>query len=158
MRVSKPLKLVCLVALIEIVGSAGTVFTAPAIGGWYASLHKPPFTPPNWVFAPVWLTLFALIGASLYLALERGKKSEAIVPAMFTFAIQMLLNVLWSALFFGLHSPLYGLICIAALLVAIAANAVLFFRISRLSGLLLLPYLSWVVVAMMLNLYVVLLN
>ena len=158
MCAGKLLRLIFLVVLMEAVGSVGTIFTAPAIGGWYASLHKPAFTPPNWLFAPVWITLFALIGVSLYLVLERRKDSGTFVPAISVFVVQMFLNVLWSVLFFGLHSPLLGLVCIVALLAAIAANAVLFFRISRLSGALLLPYLSWVSVATMLNLYVLLLN
>ncbi len=147
------------IILVELLGSIGTVFTAPEITSWYATLQKPIFTPPSWVFAPVWITLFALIGISLYLVLEKRQRHQrAFRLSAAVFSIQMFLNILWSALFFGLHSPALGLACIIFLLFSIVAMILAFHKISRASAFLLIPYLSWVTIATILNLYILLLN
>jgi len=132
-------------------GVLGSVFTTPAISTWYAGLKKPPFNPPDWVFAPVWTTLFLLMGISLYLVWSKetpGKSKKAAVAA---FAIQLALNSLWSFLFFGLHAPLLGLLDIVVLWSFILLTLLLFYHLSRPAAFLLLPYLLWVSFATALN-------
>lgn len=135
--------LICMAA-----GIIGSAFTSPAIPNWYASLVKPEFTPPSWVFGPVWTTLYFLMGVSLYLIWKRKDEAK---PALAVFSFQLVLNALWSFLFFGLQSPLYGLICIVLLWLAIVATVLLFYRISKTAAYLLVPYLLWVSFAAFLN-------
>jgi translocator protein len=151
-------RLVAAVALCELVGGLGSVFTIPSITTWYAGLAKPAFSPPNWLFGPVWTLLYLLMGLALYLVWEKGIRKKGVAVAMETFGVQLFLNFLWSLLFFGLHSPLYGLIGIAFLFAAILATAVRFFRISRAAGMLMVPYIAWVAFATLLNFYVFILN
>jgi benzodiazapine receptor len=147
--------LACLAA-----GAIGGLATYPAIPEWYAGLNKPDFSPPNWVFGPVWTILYVMMGVAAYLAYSEGKKAKRkdMNGALAVFGIQLCLNVLWSLLFFGLRSPLYGLACIAALWLAIAAAMARFYAISRPAGLLLAPYLAWVSFAAVLNFQVWALN
>ena len=143
------------VVVCEAAAVVGSVFTISAIPTWYAGLQKPWFTPPNWLFAPVWLTLYFLMGVSPYLLWGNGKRAGA---ALWAFALQLVLNVLWSAVFFGAHQLLYGFVVIAALWAAILAATALSYRVSRGAGVALLPYLLWVTIASALNYYVWLLN
>ena len=145
--------LLCLTA-----GAIGSAFTFPAIPGWYASLSKPSFNPPDWVFGPVWTALYVLMGIAAYLVYRAGAGKKGVRAALAAFGVQLCLNVLWSLLFFGLRSPLYGLICIAALWLAIAATIIKFYGISKAAGLLLVPYMLWVSFAGLLNYYVWILN
>ena len=145
------------VAICELIGVAGAVFTTPAIAGWYAGLVKAPLNPPNWIFGPVWSTLFALMGVSAYLVWRR-RKELPVVWALAFFALQLALNVLWSYLFFGLHAPAFAAIEIIALWLSILWTAIEFAKISRLSAALLAPYLLWVAFAVYLNYSIVLLN
>lgn len=144
-------------------GAIGGIATAPAIPGWYASLSKPDFTPPNWVFGPAWTALYIMMGISAYLVYEercraKGAGLLAANNALALFGAQLALNILWSLLFFGMHSPLYGLACIMALWLAIAATIWKFYPISRNAALLLVPYILWVSFASALNYYVWMLN
>ena len=153
-------KLIAAILICEIAGLIGAVFTTPSIQGWYAALNKPDFTPPAWAFGPAWTTLYALMGIALYLVWKRrgaGASADA-NKALFFFGIQLALNVLWSILFFGMHSPLYGLACIIALWAAIALTMLSFYRISRKAALILVPYLLWVSFAAILNFYIWRLN
>ena len=134
----------------QLAGALGSLFTAPAIPGWYAGLVNPSFSPPNWVFAPVWTALFLLMGVALALVWQRKGHPEA-PAALRWFAIQWMLNVLWSIAFFGLHSPLLGLVDIVALWVAIVVTILRFRRISRPAAWLLAPYIAWVSFALILN-------
>jgi tryptophan-rich sensory protein len=152
------LRLIAAIVLCELVGGLGSVFTIPAINTWYAALSKPAFNPPNWLFGPVWTMLYLIMGVALYLVWERGVSKKGVAVAMETFGVQLFLNFMWSVLFFGLRSPLYGLIGIAFLFVAILATAAMFFRVSRAAGMLMLPYLAWVAFAALLNFYVFILN
>jgi tryptophan-rich sensory protein len=145
--------IICLAA-----GAIGSIFTFPSISGWYSALNKPWFSPPNWVFAPVWTLLYILMGISAYLVFAKGMENEGIRDALSMFAVQLVLNVLWSFLFFGLHSPLLGLICIIALWAAIAMTIMRFYLISTTAGHLLIPYILWVSFASILNLFVWILN
>ena len=138
----------------EAVGSLGTIFTAPNIPTWYATLPKAALNPPTWVFGPAWGTLFALMGIALYLVWEKRSDKKAVRLALAVFALQFVFNILWSALFFGLHSPLLGLVGITALWLSIVATIYTFSRVSRAAAWLLVPYLLWVTFASYLNLSV----
>lgn len=149
------LRFVIAVVICEAAGVVGSVFTVPAIPVWYSTLRKPWFTPPAWLFAPVWLTLYLLMGATLYLLWNRRRRAVAALEA---FAVQLALNVLWSAVFFGGHELFYGLIVIAALWTAIVATTILSYEVSRGAAGLLVPYAVWVTIASALNYYVWMLN
>lgn len=154
------LKLVASILACQIIGGIGTIFTIPALPIWYASLSKPFFNPPSWLFGPVWLTLYTLIGIALYVLWEKWPSTRRSIRdfALYAFIAQLALNPVWSFLFFGLRSPIYGLIGIAALWVAILATIVGLYRMSRNAALALLPYIFWVSFAAVLNLSIVLLN
>ena len=119
-------------------------------GEWYASLSRPSFTPPSWVFGPVWTLLYATIGVAGYLAWSNSRPGERALP--FTvYGAQLVTNALWTLLFFGLHRMGIALVDIALLFALIVANVLLFLPLSRAAGLLLLPYLLWVGYATALN-------
>ncbi len=145
--------IICLAA-----GAIGSLATYPAIPGWYVSLIKPSFSPPSWVFGPVWTVLYVLMGIAAYVVYRTGMKKPAVRDAIAIFGVQLGLNLLWSLLFFGLRSPLYGFICIVALWAAIAITIIRFYAISKNAGLLLVPYILWVSFASLLNLSIWMLN
>jgi len=144
-------KLIVSLIVCQLAGFVGSLFTTPSIPTWYASLAKPSFTPPNWVFSPVWISLFVLMGISLFLLWEKTLHYPGVRTAMLWFAVQLGLNMLWSILFFGLKSPFLALIGIIVLWIAIFLTILKSFRVSKLAGVLLLPYLIWVSFAAGLN-------
>jgi tryptophan-rich sensory protein len=146
-------KLVGSVLLCEGAGAVGSIYTYKGVREWYPNLEKPSFTLPSWVFAPVWTVLYAMMGLSLYLASERrSEEDEGLWQASKAlFGIQLILNVLWSYVFFGRRSPGWALVEILFLWAAIVATTLAFYRISRTAGLLLLPYLLWSSFAVVLN-------
>ncbi len=152
------LKLVMSIAVCELAGVIGSFFTIPAIPTWYAGIIKPGFSPPSWVFAPVWTFLFLLMGISLYLVWSKGLEKRGVRTALLLFGAQLALNILWSFLFFGLRSPLYAFMGILALWTAIFAAILAFSRVSTAAALLLFPYIVWVSFAAILNLSIYLLN
>jgi benzodiazapine receptor len=139
------------VAICEGAGVLGSLFTTPRIGTWYQTLTLPSFAPPSWVFGPVWITLYFLMGLSLFLVLRQGHSGVPIQGAILIFAVQLFLNVLWSFLFFGLESPLLGLVEIIILWAFILLTIWQFYRISRPAAYLLIPYIVWVTIAAALN-------
>jgi len=139
-------------------GLIGSAFTTPVIPTWYAALEKPLFTPPNWLFAPAWITLYILMGISASVVWRRGLDDTRVRTALIAFLVQLVLNASWSVVFFGLEAPLYGVIVIVALWIAIVLTIVKFFRISTLAGALLLPYIAWVTFAASLNVAIFILN
>jgi benzodiazapine receptor len=147
--------LAAFIAVPLLAGFAGSAFTAPAIPTWYASINKPSFSPPNWLFAPVWTTLFVLMGVAGYLAYSSARNKKEVVRV---FGIQLALNTLWSVLFFGLRSPGLALLDIAALIGAIVWNILVFRKSSKTAGWLMAPYLAWVSFATVLNFAVWILN
>lgn len=151
-------KLVFAVVVCQLAGVLGSLLTSPQIPTWYATLQKPGFSPPNWLFAPVWIILFALMGISTYLVWNKGLENREVKTSLFIFGIQLALNVLWSFLFFGLQSPFYAFMEIIVLWAAIALTILSFFKVSKTAGLLLLPYILWVSFAMILNYYIWKLN
>ncbi|HVM77363.1 MAG TPA: TspO/MBR family protein [Candidatus Paceibacterota bacterium] len=165
-----------LVALIvaEAAGIIGALFTTPAISTWYAPLVKAPLNPPSWVFGPVWTTLYALLGIALYIVWHNGwRVRNQIVKAkkrawnrwseqfwvgdwqkqniIAVFAVQWILNVGWSIIFFGLHQPGWAFFEIIALWISIVYVMVNFYRVSKAAAWILLPYLVWVSFAAYLN-------
>lgn len=142
-------KLIISLLIPQLAGGIGSIFTAGSVGTWYTTLEKPFLNPPDWVFGPVWTTLFFLMGYSLYLVWTSKISNKK--PAYLIFSVQLALNVFWSVLFFGLHSPALALFEIFLLWFAIAANIFAFAKISRASAWLLAPYISWVSFAIYLN-------
>lgn len=152
------LKLVACIVGCEVAGLIGSIFTTPAIPNWYATLQKPAFTPPNAAFAPVWVTLYLLMGIAVFLVWRKGLNREGVKPALAIFLAQLILNILWSVMFFGLHSLVGGVVIILLLWVAILINILRFFKLSVAAGWLLIPYIVWVSIASALNVSVWLLN
>ena len=152
------LHLLVSILVCEFAGLVGAIFTTPALSTWYASLRKPSFTPPSWVFAPVWVTLYALMGISLYVMWKKGLGRRDVRRAVGLFAVQLILNVLWSVVFFGMRSAVYGFAVIIMLWVAVLATTVLFYKISKTAGILLVPYFLWSSLASALNFSILLLN
>ena len=151
-------KFISSIILCELVGFLAVPFTLSAIPTWYATLTKPSFSPPNWVFGPVWTILYFLMGSSLFVLWNRGIKTRDEQMAIFYFFVQLGLNFLWSVLFFGLHSPILGLIDILGLLLFIAFTIKQFAQFSKTAAILLLPYLLWVCFATILNAAIVAFN
>lgn len=150
--------LVMSILICQCAGFIGSLFTRPSIPTWYATLVKPPFTPPNGVFSPVWITLFLLMGISLFLIWRRGLAESTVRVALGCFGAQLIFNILWSVFFFGFRSPLAGFIDIAVLWVAIALTIFYCLKVSKVAGVLLLPYFIWVSFAAVLNVYIWRLN
>jgi len=148
---SKALKLIISIFVCQGAGVIGSLFTSPTISTWYATLQKPSFNPPNWIFSPVWILLFLLMGISLYLMWEKGFENKKAKTAFFIFGVQLILNILWSILFFYLQSPLYAFIEIIILWLAILLTIISFYNISKPAAYLLLPYILWVIFAGYLN-------
>lgn len=151
MKINNTLKLIIAIIVSELAGIIGSVFTTPSIAGWYEGIVKPNLNPPAWVFGPVWTTLFALMGISAFLIWKKGLDRKDVKMALGIFLGQLVLNTIWSIIFFGLHSSGGALIEIVFLWLAILATIILFYKISRPSAWLLLPYILWVSFAGYLN-------
>lgn len=151
MKVSDTFKLIVAIVICELAGIIGSVFTAPSIADWYAGLVKPALNPPAWVFAPVWTTLFALMGVAAFIIWRKGLKRKDVKIALGIFAGQLALNTLWSIIFFGTHNPGGALVEIIFLWLAILATIIAFAKISKPAAWLLLPYILWVSFAVYLN-------
>ena len=154
----KVLPLILSVGVSFLAAGIGSLFTTSAIDTWYATLNKPFFSPPNWVFAPVWTLLYLLMGISLYLVWITKTEKKAKKLGITFFFIQLAFNALWSILFFGLKSPIAAFIGIFLLWLAIYLTIKKFLQFSKFAGWLLIPYLAWVSFAAILNLSIVLLN
>jgi translocator protein len=151
-------KLIVSVISCEFVGFLGTPFTSFAIPTWYATLNKPFFAPPNWIFGPVWTLLYFLMGLAFYLIWKQGWQKKKVKDAGLFFLAQLALNFIWSPIFFGLKAPLLGLIVIIAMWVLILITMRKFYPLSKLASYLLVPYLLWVSFATLLNAAIVILN
>lgn len=142
--------LVVFIAVCLGAGGLGAIATTPEIEGWYASIKKPAWNPPNDVFGPVWTTLFVMMAIAAWLVWKPIGFKAAATPLML-FAIQLALNVAWSWIFFGLHHPGWAFAEIVILWLAIVATTAAFFRHSKIAGWLMVPYLAWVSFASVLN-------
>lgn len=158
MKKEKILKLFISLGVVQMAGIIGSFFTAPNIPVWYEGLTKPELAPPNWIFAPVWITIFVLMGISLFLVWDRGLKRREVRVAMLVFFVQLIFNTLWSVIFFGLQSLGLAFLWIVVLWSAIVININLFMRISKVAGWLLAPYIIWVSFAAYLNYAIWILN
>lgn len=153
------LKLIFSIAVCELAGVIGSVFTVPAIrSGWYAALAKPEIVPPNWIFGPVWTILYALMGVAAFLVWKNGFAKKGVKIALVIFDTQLVLNIFWSIIFFGLRNPGWAFVEIIFLWLAILAAIVLFAKVSRLATYLLIPYIIWVSFAGYLNYSILMLN
>jgi tryptophan-rich sensory protein len=152
------MELVVFISICLIVGGLGSVATTPAIPTWYAALKKPFFNPPNFLFAPVWTILYIIMGIAAYLVWKSGWERTDVKTALFFFGLQLALNGAWSPVFFGLRSPLLGLVVILMLWFSLLYVILLFHRISPLAAWLLVPYLLWVTFASALNYSIFVLN
>ncbi len=152
------LLLAACILLPLLIGSIGSLITYPGITGWFTGLTKPCFSPPNWVFGPVWTILYILMGISLWLVIRNGWEGEQVRKAMAVFGLQLVANFFWSLLFFGLKSPVGGLIDILVLLALIIGTILVFRKISLTASYLLVPYLCWVSFATLVNAAIVILN
>lgn len=146
------------ILICQLAGIIGSVFTSSSVSTWYSTLNKPLFNPPNWVFAPVWTTLFVLMGIALYLIWKKGIKTKNFKTAITLFAVQLILNILWSFMFFGLRLPFLAFIEIIILWLAILFTILSFYRISRTAAYLMIPYILWVGFAAVLNYFIFILN
>ncbi len=158
MKIRNIAKLVISIVICQLVGVIGSVFTNTSVQTWYAELQLPSFTPPGWFIGTVWIILYTLMGISLYLVWNKGLRNKRVKNSLYLFGLQLILNAVWSFLFFGLRSPFLGLIEIVFLWVAIAFTILKFYKISRTAAWLLVPYIVWVSVALMLNFYIWRLN
>lgn len=145
------LKLVTSIAVCQLTGLLGSLFTASSVSTWYTTLARPAFSPPNWVFGPVWTTLFVLMGVAGYLVWREGVHRRAVRVALTIGVGQLVLNLLWSVLFFGLRNPGAAFVEIVILWLAILATIIAFARVSRTAAWLLVPYILWVSFASYLN-------
>lgn len=145
-----PLGLIASIALAEAVGIVGGLATASSVATWYAGLEKPGFNPPNWVFGPVWTTLYLLMGVAAW-RVWRRRDQGPIGAALSLYAAQLALNLGWSLIFFGLRQPGWAFGEILLLLAALAATTLRFWRADRLAGALMGPYLAWTAFAAALN-------
>ena len=152
------IKLIISIVACQGAGGIGAIFTRNAISTWYADLKKPAFTPPNYVFGPVWITLYLLMGIAVFMVWREGLTEEGVKIAFIIFWVQLVLNVLWSVIFFGLKSPLGGMVLILLLWIAILVNIIKFFGVSPVAGGLLIPYIVWVSIAANLNVRIWILN
>lgn len=154
------------IVVSELSGALGSVFAGPTITDWYAGLVKPALTPPDWIFGPVWITLYALMGVAVFLVWQRGfsrHKEDATIwrktkVALAAFGIQLVFNALWSVLFFGLQNPFWALADVAALWISIVWMIWEFYKVYRFAAALMVPYLIWVSFAVYLNYMILMLN
>ncbi len=151
-------KLVSSIGVCFAVAFIGSAFTLSSIPTWYAQLNKPFFSPPNWIFGPVWTILYFLMGISLFIIWTKDLKNKNKDRAIKTFILQLILNLLWSLVFFGLHQPLLALMTIILLWISIFMTIKYFYKISKSAAYLLVPYIVWVSFASILNLAIFFLN
>ncbi len=158
MKIKEFLRLIVAVVVSLSAGIIGSIFTSPAIPGWYAALQKPVLNPPGWVFAPVWTILYILMGISLFLIWREGVKKKEIKTAIIIFFVQLFLNASWSFVFFGMKNPGWALVNIISLWLIIITMTILFHKINKKAAYLLIPYIIWISFASYLNYAIWILN
>ncbi len=140
-------------------GFLGSLVTETGPGSWYAEeLVKPWFVPPPIAFPIVWTTLFILMGIALYLIIRKGFEEKGVRMAAAVFGVQLVLNIAWSFAFFGLQSPIAGLMVILTLWCAIAASIWYFYAVEKTAAYLLVPYIAWVSFAALINATILYIN
>ncbi len=154
--------LVAFLALVAVVAALGGMATSAGQDGWYASLAQPPLNPPGWVFGPVWTVLYVMMAVAAWRIWRQPPGSLPTVPsrtrALALWGVQLVLNLAWSVLFFALKSPVAALGDLILLAVVLAATTWAFHARDRVAGLLMVPYLLWVLFAGYLNAGIVVVN
>lgn len=151
-------KIIGWILLAQLAGIVGSIATASSVSTWYATLAKPWFAPPNWVFGPIWITIYTMIGIAAYLVWRKGIEVPEVKFAMTVFAVQLILNTIWSFVFFWYKSLLGGFVFIIIVLAVVIYNAFLFYKIDKRAGCLFGLYIGWGSFATMVALFVWLLN
>ncbi|WP_090993169.1 TspO/MBR family protein [Pedobacter insulae] len=149
--------IICLLIPLA-VGALGSFFTFESVKTWYTTLNKPSFNPPNNIFGPVWTTLYILMGIASYLVWKQRKTAAGYNRAILIYILQLILNLMWSFLFFYLQQIGFALIEIGVLWIFLVMNAILFYRIHKVAGLLYIPYILWVSFATYLTYSIYMLN
>jgi len=145
------MKLFISILIPVLVGAVAGIFTSSGVEGWYAAANKPSFNPPNWIFAPVWTTLYVLMGIAFYLIWKSDAGHSVKQTAIILFAVQLTLNFFWSLIFFKMHQPGWALAEIVLMWAAILLTILWFGKISSAAAWLLVPYICWVSFAAVLN-------
>ena len=144
-------KILTAVLICIAVGIYAATCTQTSVNTWYLTLNKPFFTPPNWLFAPVWSVLYVLMGIAAGIVWHKGAYHKWVKTALYHFALQLILNAAWSVLFFGLRQPFWALLDIIALFLLLLFTYKWFKIVDKTAGLLLIPYMIWVAFATALN-------
>jgi translocator protein len=144
--------------LPQLAGFIGSFFTVSAIPNWYATLQKPSFSPPNWLFGPTWILLYCLMGVSVYLVWQKIEEDKKAKKAVWLFWIHLVFNAIWSIVFFGLQNPSLAFANLFIIWILIIALMIIFWKINKNSTYLLIPYLLWVSFAGILNFFIWRLN
>lgn len=139
------------VLLSQSAGLIGSIFTTSSIASWYSGVNKPSFNPPNWIFGPVWISLYTLMGIASYLVWQKRGENPLAKTALIIFFVHLVFNALWSIIFFGLHSPMWAFFEIIILWIMILVLIALFYKIDKRAAYLLVPYILWVSFASVLN-------
>ncbi|MBL7778850.1 MAG: tryptophan-rich sensory protein [Chitinophagales bacterium] len=150
MNIKTVLIAIACIATPLLIGGVSGIFTIEGVNGWYTTLQKPSFNPPNWLFGPVWTLLYAMMGLALFLIIY-ATTTQSKTTAVALFAFQIVLNFFWSIIFFKWQSPGYALAEIAVLWICILLTIISFWSIHKTAALLLVPYLIWVSFAAVLN-------
>jgi translocator protein len=149
-------RLIVSLTLPQLAGFIGSIFTVSSIASWYANLIKPGFNPPNWIFGPMWILLYVLMGISIYLIWQKIELKNKNV--LWLFWVHLFFNATWSIIFFGLQNPGLAFVNIIILLIFIVILIIKFYKISKTASMLLIPYLLWVSFASLLNYFIWYLN
>lgn len=142
----------------QMAGIIGSFFTVTSIESWYQTVNKPVFNPPNWIFGPVWITLYTLMGIAAYLVWREWGTNTVAKYATILFFVHLVFNALWSILFFGLENPMLAFFEIIVLWLMIAVLMYMYYGINKTAFYLLVPYILWVSFASVLNFYIWRLN
>jgi len=155
---NKYVKIIISVIICLLAGGLGAVATQTSVHTWYTTIEKPFFNPPNWVFAPVWTTLFVLMGIAAALVWHKGFHHKWVKTALYHFGFQLILNVAWSMLFFGLQQIFLALLVVFGLFILLLFTFKWFKVVHKTAAYLLLPYIAWVGFAFVLNFSIWFLN
>jgi len=153
----KIFSLILSIFIAHLAGVIGSVFTVSSVDTWFVLLDKPLWNPPGWVFGPVWLLLYTLMGIAAYCVWQR-RKEKPVRAALVLYGVQLFLNAFWSVAFFGLQNPALAFFDIILLLICFVITSILFFRIDRIAAVLMMPYALWVGFALFLNYTIWMLN
>jgi tryptophan-rich sensory protein len=148
---NKVIKFIVAVSLPLVLGAFAGYFTAGSVNGWYNTINKPSFNPPNWIFAPVWTTLYVMMGIAFYIVWIKVEQNKIKTKAIIFYFIQLILNFCWSVIFFYAAEPGWAFIEILLLWSMIAATIIKFAKISKPAAWLMAPYIVWVSFAAVLN-------